>query len=287
MEEENAILALLEDSEEESEEEEACEGVQCEGGAREEEAHEEEEASEEEARHEEDEEEVSKEEDTLPKGCLEKQIAYRGCKVSLAVQQENAAEIAGILNCLAVSVGAEYELHPGCRCHLPDGSGEMFFVQALLVEYCRTDRPDLADLAGEGLFLVFHCPARKSARRGRVLLELQPEFLPELFPGCDNPRSRDRMKWEKGVTCCQVALLDTSTVLTAVSECLSPDLSDRYFGVRQVLQQQLSATAAEEDEWEFQVQWRSAHQENTTWEPLSSKFSLYSNVHFSPNSKKF
>ena len=77
-------------------------------------------------------------------------------------------------------VGAEYELHPGCRCHLPDGSGEMFFVQALLVEYCRTDRPDLADLAGEGLFLVFHCPARKSARRGRVLLELQPEFLPIL-----------------------------------------------------------------------------------------------------------
>eukprot|EP01048_Picozoa_sp_COSAG05_P006679 COSAG05_NODE_444_length_9777_cov_20.852965_6_plen_155_part_00 len=149
----------------------------------------------------------------------------------------------------------------------------MFFVEALLVDYNRTNHSDLADQAGEGLFLVFHCPSRKSAKRSLVLVELQPNFLPEFFPGTANPRSRDKMKIEQGVPAAQISLRSQSAAETAICQCLDPDFSDRYMGVRQVLDQQPDGSG-----WTFQVQWRSAHPSNTTWEPLESKFYLQNSL---------
>ena len=213
-------------------------------------------------------EQVLSEEDVVLR---QKQIAYRGAKVSLSLahQPQPDAEEQAILHCAAVHVGADYELHPGRRCHLPDGSGEMFFVEALLVDYSRAEAPELSDQAGQGLFLVFHCPARKSARRGRVLVELQPDFLPATIPASlANPRSRDKLKYEQGVVRSQVELRSQSAAETAVRECLFPSLSDRYTGVRQVLDQRPTEDGSG---WKFEVQWRSAHPGNTTWEPLESK----------------
>ena len=256
------ILALLEEG---SCEEEAREEVQSEG------EHEEHEEHGEHGEHEELEEEAREEEARQEDGYLQKQIAYRGAHVSLAVQPDAEHEEQAILHCAGVHVGLEglnYELNPGRRCHLPDGSGEMFFVEALLVDYSRAEAPELSDQAGQGLFLVFHCPARKSARRGRVLVELQPDFLPATIPASlANPRSRDKRKYEQGVVSCQISLRSQSAAETAICQCLDPDFSDRYMGVRQVLDQQPDGSG-----WTFQVQWRSAHPSNTTWEPLESKF---------------
>ena len=97
--------------------------MQSEGEAHEEEAHEEveEEAREEEARQED--------------GYLQKQIAYRGAHVSLAVQPDAEHEEQAILHCAGVHVGLEglnYELQPGRRCHL---NCTAIYCTILLFEY--------------------------------------------------------------------------------------------------------------------------------------------------------